>query len=131
MDVHARPAELPELQDFLRAFQVRVRRPEGTGALERYLTGRLTALPNHNGDTIAHAVPGTSEPRVQEFLTNRPGDEHARNRQRVQKMTAEAARGMACWCWMIPAFPSRARPRWGAPGSTRARGARWATVRWR
>lgn len=116
MDVHARPAELPELQDFLRAFQVRVRRPEGTGALERYPTGRLTALPNNNGDTIAHAVPGTSEPRVQEFLTNRPGDEHDLNRQRVQKMTAEAARGDGVLVLDDTGFPK--------PGKTSVGGAR-------
>ena len=35
MDVQASPAELPELKDFLSAFQVRFRRPEGPGALER------------------------------------------------------------------------------------------------
>lgn len=38
MDVHASPAELPELHEFLRAFQVRFRRPEGRAALERYTT---------------------------------------------------------------------------------------------
>jgi hypothetical protein len=36
MDVHASPDELPELNDFLSAFQVRFRRPEGGQALERY-----------------------------------------------------------------------------------------------
>jgi hypothetical protein len=35
MDVHASPAELPELQAFLGAFQVCFRRPEGAEALER------------------------------------------------------------------------------------------------
>jgi hypothetical protein len=35
MDVHARPAELPEWQEFLGAFQVRFRRPEGRQAVER------------------------------------------------------------------------------------------------
>jgi hypothetical protein len=42
MDVHARPAELPELHDFLGALQVRFRRPEGEQALERYMAGLLT-----------------------------------------------------------------------------------------
>jgi hypothetical protein len=42
MDVHASPAELPELKEFLGAFQVRFRRPEGADALERYTTGLLT-----------------------------------------------------------------------------------------
>ena len=78
MDVHASPAELPALNEFLRAFQVRFRRPEGEQALERYLTGLLTELPNKNCDTIAQAVPGTSEQG---------------NRQRVGKMVAEATLG--------------------------------------
>jgi hypothetical protein len=50
MDVHASPAALPELQEFLSAFQVRFRRPEGREALERYTTGLLTELPNKNSD---------------------------------------------------------------------------------
>src|ERR671925_1439882 len=93
MDVHASPAELPELKDFLGAFQVRFRRPEGGQALERYTTGLLTELPNKNCDTLAEAVPGTSEQRLQEFLTNMQWDEEDLNRQRVQKMSAEATRG--------------------------------------
>jgi SRSO17 transposase len=93
MDVHASPAELPELQEFLASFQVRFRRPEGQEALERYTTGLLTELPNKNCDTIAQAVPGTSEQRLQEFLTNMQWDEQDLNRQRVQKMTAEATMG--------------------------------------
>ncbi len=70
MDVHASPAELPELQEVLGAFQVRFRRLERAAALERYMTGLLTELPNKNGDTIAQAVPSTSEQGLQEFLTN-------------------------------------------------------------
>jgi SRSO17 transposase len=93
MDVHSSPAALPELQEFLRAFQVRFRRPEGRHALERYTTGLLTELPNKNGDTIAQAVPGTSAQRLQEFLTNMQWDEEDLNRQRVQKMLAEATEG--------------------------------------
>ena len=84
---------MPELQEFLGAFQVRFRRPEGRHALERYTTGLLTQLPNKNGDTIAQAVPGTSAQRVQEFLTNMPWDEEDLNRQRVTKMIAEATQG--------------------------------------
>lgn len=37
---------------------------------QRYMTGLLTELPNKNCDSIAQAVPGTSEQRLQEFLTN-------------------------------------------------------------
>jgi SRSO17 transposase len=96
MDVHASPDELPEFKEFLGSFQVHFRRPEGAAALERYTTGRLTELPNKNGDTIAQAIPGTSEQRLQEFLTNmtnRHWDEADLNRQRVQKMSAEVALG--------------------------------------
>jgi SRSO17 transposase len=93
MDMHASSAELPELQEFLGAFQVRFRRPEGRTALERYTTGLLTELPNKNCDTLAQAVPGTSAQRLQEFLTNMQWDEKDLNRQRVQKMIAEATWG--------------------------------------
>jgi SRSO17 transposase len=93
MDVHASPAELPELQEFLGAFQVHFRRPEGRETLERYTTGLLTELPNKHCDTMAQAVPGTSEQRLQEFLTTRQWDEEDLNRQRVQKIIAEATPG--------------------------------------
>jgi len=93
MDIHASPASLPELDEFLTTFQVRFRRPEGEAALERYLTGLLTELPNKNCDTMAEAVPGTSEQRLQEFLTNMQWDEQDLNRQRVAKMIAEATVG--------------------------------------
>ena len=93
MDVHASPAELPELQEFLAAFRVRFRRPEGTKALERYTTGLLTELPNKNCDTLAQAVPGTSQQRLQEFLTNMQWDEADLTYQRVQKMIGEATLG--------------------------------------
>jgi SRSO17 transposase len=93
MDVHASPAELPERQEFLASFEVRFRRPEGRAALQRYTTGLLTELPHKNCDTIAQAVPGTSEQRLQEFLTNMSWDEEDLNCQRVQKMIAEASTG--------------------------------------
>jgi SRSO17 transposase len=93
MDVHASPDELPEVREFLGSFRVRFRRPEGAEALERYMTGLLTELPNKNCDTIAQAVPGTSEQRLQEFLTTMPWDEEDLNRQRVQKMSREATLG--------------------------------------
>jgi hypothetical protein len=75
MEVHASPAELPELRKFLAAFRVRFRRLESAKALERYTTGLLTELPNKNCDTLAQAIPGTSEQRLQEFLTNMQWDE--------------------------------------------------------
>jgi SRSO17 transposase len=105
MDVHASPDELPALQEFLGSFQVRFRRPEGAETLERYITGLLTELPNKNCDTIAQAVPGTSEQRLQEFLTNIQWDEADLNRQRVQKMLAEATLGNGVLVLDDPGFP--------------------------
>jgi SRSO17 transposase len=107
MDVHASPAALPELQAFLGGFQVRFRRPEGREALERYTMGLLTELPNKNGDTIAQAVPGTNAQRLQEFLTNMQWDEEDINRQRVQKMIAEATTGDGVLVIDDTGFPKR------------------------
>jgi SRSO17 transposase len=107
MDVHASPAELPELREFLGAFQVRFRRPEGRQALERYTTGLLTELTNKNGDTMAQAVPGTSAQRLQEFLTNMQWDEEDLNRQRVAKMLAEATTGDGVLVFDDTGFPKQ------------------------
>ena len=109
MDVHAGPTELPELQEFLASFQVRFRRPEGRAALERYTTGLLTEVPNKNCDTLAQAVPGTSEQRLQEFLTNMQWDEEDLNRQRVQKMVAEATRGAGVLVCDDTGFPKQGK----------------------
>ena len=109
MDVHASPAELPELKDFLSAFQVRFRRPEGGQALERYLRGLLTELPNKNCDTMAQAVPGTSEQRLQEFLTNMQWDAEDLNRQRVEKMVAEATLGEGVLVLDDTGFPKQGK----------------------
>jgi SRSO17 transposase len=38
-------------------------------------------------------VPGTSQQRLPEFLTNRPGEEEARNRQHVQQLSGDATLG--------------------------------------
>jgi SRSO17 transposase len=109
MDVHASPDELPELQEFLAAFQVHFRRPEGRKALERYTIGLLTELPHKNCDTMAQAVPGTSEQRLQEFLTNMQWDEEDLNRQRVQKMSAEATLGDGALILDDTGFPKQGR----------------------
>ena len=93
MDVHASPAVLPELDAFLSTFNVRFRRSEGRAALERYLTGLLTELPNKNCDTLAQAIPGTHEQRLQGFLTTMQWNEEDLNRQRVEKMIAAATLG--------------------------------------
>ena len=109
MDVHAGPAELPELKEFLASFQERFRRPEGQEALERYTTGLLTELPDKNCDTIAQAVPGTSEQRLQEFLTNMQWDEEDLNRRRVQKMIAEATTGDGVLLFDDTGFPKQGK----------------------
>jgi len=81
------PSEpMPELAAFLDPFRVHFARSEGPHALERYLTGLLTELPNKNCDTIAQNVPGTSEQRLQGLLTAMAWDEDDLNRQRVEQM---------------------------------------------
>jgi SRSO17 transposase len=109
MDLPASPAELPEVQAFLGAFQVRFRRPEGRQALERDTPGLLTELPHKNGDTIAQAVPGTRAQRLQEFLTNMPWDEEDLNRQRVQQMSAEAVVGAGVLILDDTGFPKQGK----------------------
>ena len=93
MDVHASPATLQELAEFLAVLRVRFRRPEGETALERYLAGLLTALPTKNCETMAAAVPGTSAQRLQASLTNMQWDAQDLTRQRVEKLIAEATLG--------------------------------------
>jgi len=81
------PAEpMPELAEFLRPFQVHFLRSEGRHALDRYLTGLLTELPNKNCDTIAASIPGTSEQQLQGLLSTTAWDEEDLNAQRVQQM---------------------------------------------
>jgi hypothetical protein len=60
---------LPELAAFLRPSRVQFARSEGPHALERYLTGLLTELPDKNCQTIADNIPGTSEQSLEGLLT--------------------------------------------------------------
>src|SRR5512144_2732352 len=83
---HAPSTPLPELAEFLDPFRIRFQRSEGPQTLERYLTGLLTELPHKNCDTLAQAVPGTSEQRLQGLLTTIAWDEDDLNRQRVQRL---------------------------------------------
>ena len=81
------PAEpLPELAAFLEPFHVHFLRSEGRHALDRYLTGLLTELPNKNCDTIAASIPGTSEQQLQGLLSTTAWDQDDLNRQRVEQM---------------------------------------------
>jgi SRSO17 transposase len=93
MHVHASPATLPELAEFLSNFPVRCRRPAGQATLARSLTGLLTELPNKHGDTMAEAVPGTSEQRLQEWRTTMPWDAQDLKRQRGHQRIAAATSG--------------------------------------
>jgi SRSO17 transposase len=77
---------LPELAAFLRPFHVQFARSEGPQALERYLTGLLTELPDKNCQTIADNIPGTSEPSLQGLLTAMAWDHDDLNRQRLERM---------------------------------------------
>jgi len=54
---HAPSTPLAELAEFLAPFRVHFQRSEGPQALERYLTGLLTELPNKNCDTLAQVAP--------------------------------------------------------------------------
>jgi len=83
---HAPAAPLPELDAFLRPFQVHFRRSEGRRSLERYLTGLLTEHPNKNGDTLAQVVPGTNQQRLHNLLTGLAWDHDDLNRQRVRTL---------------------------------------------
>jgi SRSO17 transposase len=68
------------------------------------LTGLLTELPNKHCDTMAQAVPGTHEQRLQGFLTTMQWDEEDLNRQRVKKMMAEATVGNGVLIFDDPGF---------------------------
>jgi hypothetical protein len=120
MDVHASPATLPELEEFLASFQVRFRRPEGKQALERYLTGLLTELPNKNCDTMAQAVSDTSEQRLQAFLTGASASvAHRALATRDQGVVAQKVRSAA----MLAAHVGRPGSHWlvaGGAGYPRA-----------
>src|SRR6516162_10494997 len=84
---------LDDLAAFLQPLRVHFARSEGPHALERYLTGLLTELPNKNCDTIAQLVPGTSEQSLQGLLTAMAWDEDDLNRQRVQTMLSLPTEG--------------------------------------
>src|SRR3954451_7887052 len=77
---------MPELAEFLKPFHAHFTRSEGRHALDRYLTGLLTELPNKNCDTIAASIPGTSEQQLQGLLTTTAWDEQDLNGRRVRRM---------------------------------------------
>ena len=57
---HAPTEPMPELAEFLRPFHIHFLRSEGRHALDRYLTGLLTELPNkvmHDGAMTTTGTP--------------------------------------------------------------------------
>src|SRR5258708_7081831 len=92
---HAPAATLPELDEFLRPFQVHFARSEGPRALERYLTGLLTERPNKICATLPQVVPGTPEQRLKGLLTAMVWDHDDLNRQRVRSLLTLKSEGDA------------------------------------
>jgi len=90
---HAPSEPLPELDEFLKPFHALFRRRESQTAMERYLTGLLTAHPAKNCDTLADIIPGTNEQQLQGLLTQMIWDETAMNQRRVQIMRALPTEG--------------------------------------
>ena len=86
MKVVAASEPLPELSEFLAPYAHHFVRSETRENLERDMTGHLSDIPRKNGDTIAQAVPQTSEQRLQELLTRCVWDEAALNTQRGKQM---------------------------------------------
>lgn len=89
----ASPYALPELDEYLKPFRHHFYRVESYQALERYATGLLADIKRKTCSGIAEAVAGTSSQSLQEFLTNTHWDAEAMNKQRVQRLMAEATAG--------------------------------------
>lgn len=100
---------MPELEEFLRPFHVHFKRSEATHALERYLTGMLTEHPDKNCDTIAQAIPDTSEQSLQGLLTAMSWDEDDLNVQRVKAMLGLPTEGDAALLFDDTGFAKQGR----------------------
>ena len=98
---------LPELAEFLASFAHHFLRSEARENLERYSTGLLSDLPRKNAETIADAVPGTNEQRLQELLTGIKWDEKAFNRQRVSMMQGKICIGDGALIFDDVGFPKK------------------------
>jgi hypothetical protein len=61
---------LPDLAAFLAPCAPLLHHAQRRHSVRRYPTGRLSALPRKNGDTIAAAVAGASTERLQHRLTD-------------------------------------------------------------
>jgi SRSO17 transposase len=118
---------MPELAEFLAAFEVHFIQRPSARSLERYVTGLLTEHPVKNCDTLAQVVPATSEQRLQYLLTDMAWDHEDLNRQRVRRMLQLATEGDAVVVVDDTGFAKQGRRSLGVQrqysGSTRAR---WA-----
>jgi SRSO17 transposase len=104
---HAPLAALPELDEFLRPFHPHFGRSEGRESLERYLTGLLTEHPNKNCDTLAQVLPGTSQQRLHNLLTDLAWDHDDLNDQRVRIMLRLPSEGDAVLIFDDTGFPKQ------------------------
>jgi SRSO17 transposase len=84
----APPDALPELAAFVAPFGPLFRRHTSRDSMERYLTGLLTDLPHKTADTIAAAVAGTSNERLQHLLTDAAWDALALDEACVKRLLA-------------------------------------------
>jgi len=89
----AGPSPLDDLSEFLKPFASLVRRSESRHSLERYTTGLLADLPRKTASEMGRAVAGTSEQRLQEFLTNTAWKPEEMDWLRVKEMVERAGLG--------------------------------------
>ena len=89
----AGPGPLSDLEVFLRPFGALLRRSESRVSLERYATGLLADVPRKTVADLGRSLPGTSDQRLQEFLTNTSWDPVAMDRLRIERMLTSASVG--------------------------------------
>ena len=89
----AGPGPLSDLEVFLRPFGALLRRSESRASLERYTTGLLADVPRKTVADLGRSLPGTSDQRLQEFLTNTCWDPAAMDRLRIERMLTSASVG--------------------------------------
>ena len=86
-------APLPTLAEFLAPFRVHFWQSNSADNLERYLTGLLSEHPNKNCDTLPEVVPGTTQQRLHNLLTDLDWDHDDLNQQRIKFMRGLASEG--------------------------------------
>ena len=89
----AGPEPLTDLAAFLEPFGSLVRRSESREAMERYATGLLSDLSRKTAADMGRVLPGTSDQRLQELLTNTAWEFGAMDRLRIEHMLRYASVG--------------------------------------